>query len=65
MTKLVANFITVLYKKLIGLIKKSEVKKISIHGLRHTNAMLLMKQGINLKIVSERLGHANRNSEQI
>ncbi len=41
------------------LIKKAEVKKISIHGLRHTNATLLMKQGINPKIVSERLGHAN------
>ncbi|WP_257148944.1 site-specific integrase [Bacillus thuringiensis] len=41
------------------LIKKAEVKKISIHGLRHTNATLLMKQGINPKIVSERLGHEN------
>lgn len=41
------------------LIKKAEVKKISIHGLRYTNATLLMKQGINPKIVSERLGHAN------
>ncbi|USK62002.1 tyrosine-type recombinase/integrase [Peribacillus asahii] len=38
--------------------KTSEVKKISIHGLGHTNATLLMKQGINLKIVSKRLGHA-------
>lgn len=41
------------------LIQKSGVKKISLHGLRHTNATLLMKQGINPKIVSERLGHAN------
>lgn len=41
------------------LIKKASVKKISLHGLRHTNATLLMKQGINPKIVSERLGHAN------
>ena len=39
--------------------KKSEVKKISLHCLRHTNATILMKQGINPKIVSERLGHAN------
>ncbi|MEH6947857.1 tyrosine-type recombinase/integrase [Bacillus sp. JJ634] len=45
--------------------KKSEVKKISIHGLRQTNATLLMKQGVNPKIVSQRIGHANRNSEQI
>lgn len=41
------------------LIEKANVKKISLHGLRHTNATLLMKQGINPKIVSERLGHAN------
>lgn len=41
------------------LIKKAGIKKISIHDLRHTNATLLMKQGINPKIVSERLGHAN------
>ena len=42
-----------------GLIKKAGVKEISLHGLRHTNATILMKQGINPKIVSERLGHAN------
>jgi len=41
------------------LIEKAKVKKISLHGLRHTNATLLMKQGINPKIVSERLGHSN------
>lgn len=41
------------------IITKAGVKKVSIHGLRHTNATLLMKQGINPKIVSERLGHAN------
>lgn len=41
-----------------GLIKKAGVKKISLHGLRHTNATILMKQGINPKIMSERLGHA-------
>ena len=41
------------------LINKAGVKEISLHGLRHTNATILMKQGINPKIVSERLGHAN------
>lgn len=41
------------------LIRKAGVKKIPLHGLRHTNATILMKQGINPKIVSERLGHAN------
>jgi site-specific recombinase XerD len=41
------------------LIEKAGIKKISIHGLRHTNATLLMRQGINPKIVSERLGHSS------
>ena len=42
-----------------NLIKKAGVKKISLHGMRHTNATILMKQGVHPKIVSERLGHAN------
>jgi site-specific recombinase XerD len=42
-----------------GLVEKAKVKKISLRGLCHTNATLLMKQGINPKIVSERLGHSN------
>lgn len=42
-----------------NLIQKAGVKEITLHGMRHTNATLLMKQGINPKIVSERLGHAN------
>lgn len=28
-----------------------------LHDLRHTHATLLLKMGINLKVVSERLGH--------
>ena len=30
---------------------------ITFHGLRHTHATLLMQQGINPKVVQERLGH--------
>lgn len=33
--------------------------KVSFHGLRHTNATLLMSQNIDLATVSKRLGHAN------
>lgn len=32
---------------------------IPLHGLRHTSATLLLSQGIDIKTVSERLGHAN------
>jgi integrase len=29
-----------------------------LHGLRHTHATLLLKAGVPLKVVSERLGHS-------
>lgn len=31
----------------------------TFHGLRHTGATLLLKHGVNVKVVSERLGHSN------
>ena len=31
--------------------------KITIHGLRHTHATVLGEQGVNMKIIQERLGH--------
>jgi integrase len=33
--------------------------KVSFHGLRHSNATLLISQNVNMKTVSSRLGHAN------
>lgn len=36
----------------------SGLPKISLHGLRHTHATLLLKSGVPLKVVSERLGHS-------
>ncbi|WP_420481171.1 tyrosine-type recombinase/integrase [Bacillus mycoides] len=38
-------------------LKKSELKNIRFHNLRHTHATLLLKQGVHPKIVSERLDH--------
>nr|WP_235190067.1 site-specific integrase [Bacillus gaemokensis] len=38
-------------------IKKSGIKDIRFHDLRHTHAILLLKQGVHPKVVSERLGH--------
>lgn len=40
-------------------ILKATVPKIRFHDLRHTHATLLLKQGVNPKIVAERLGHAD------
>ena len=33
--------------------------KCRIHDLRHTNASMLLRQGVHPKVVQERLGHAN------
>ncbi|HDR8066083.1 tyrosine-type recombinase/integrase [Bacillus thuringiensis serovar fukuokaensis] len=30
-----------------------------IHDLRHTHATIILKQGVNPKIISERLGHTD------
>jgi integrase len=42
-----------------AIVKRAGVKRIAFHGMRHTHATLLLKEGVNVKIVSERLGHAN------
>ncbi|MCL6573905.1 MAG: site-specific integrase [Bacillus sp. (in: Bacteria)] len=41
------------------LIKKSKIKKIRFHDLRHTSATLLINEGVHAKVISERLGHAD------
>lgn len=40
------------------LIERAGLPKIRFHDLRHTAATLLLRQGVNPKIVSEMLGHA-------
>jgi len=39
--------------------RRAGLKVIRFHDARHTHASLLLKQGTHLKIISERLGHAN------
>ncbi len=39
-------------------LKRKDLLHINIHGLRHTNATLLISQGLDIQIVSSRLGHA-------
>ncbi|GAE36640.1 tyrosine-type recombinase/integrase [Halalkalibacter akibai] len=41
-------------------IKKSGVRKIDFHDMRHTHASMLLQNGANPKAVSERLGHDTR-----
>ena len=40
------------------LIKKHDLKKITFHGLRHTNTTMLISSGINVRSISNRLGHS-------
>ena len=39
-----------------------ELPKLTLKGLRHSHATMLMKNGTNPKIVQERLGHSNINT---
>ena len=41
------------------LITAAKVRPITVHGLRHTSATLLLKAGEPVHVVSKRLGHAN------
>ena len=44
--------------------KKAGVSEITVHGLRHTHASLLLLQGVSIPSVSKRLGHANVSTTQ-
>lgn len=39
-------------------IKRHSLPKVTLHGLRHTNATLLIAAGTNIRTVSGRLGHS-------
>ena len=40
------------------LVNKIGLKGVRFHDLRHTHASLLLREGVHLKVVSERLGHS-------
>ncbi|MGM0877886.1 MAG: site-specific integrase [Bacillota bacterium] len=40
------------------LIKLADVPQFRFHDLRHTHATMLLAKGINVKVISERLGHS-------
>ena len=50
------NLMTRAFKKVLT---TAGLPKLTIHGLRHTHATILLEQGVNPKVVSERLGHAS------
>ncbi|MBQ0067228.1 MAG: tyrosine-type recombinase/integrase [Phascolarctobacterium sp.] len=51
------NFRTRYFDKIL---KESGIQKpLSLHKMRHTHASILLKHGIDISVVSRRLGHAN------
>ena len=50
--------------RLAYLCKKSNIPEISIHGLRHTHASLLLFAGVSIASVARRLGHASMTTTQ-
>ena len=47
------------YEAFRRIVHNAGVPRIRFHDLRHTHGSLLIKEGIPVKVVSERLGHAN------
>lgn len=41
------------------IMRNADVPVIRFHDMRHTHGSLLIKEGVPVKVVSERLGHAN------
>ena len=50
---------TTLQRKFEFYIKKAKIKKITIHGLRHSHASMLYQNNIPIKTISKRLGHSS------
>ncbi len=48
-----------LYQTFRRIVANADVPEIRFHDLRHTHGSLLIKEGVPVKVVSERLGHAH------
>ncbi len=42
----------------VKIARKAGFPHLRLHDLRHTHATLVLQQGVHLKVVQERLGHA-------
>jgi integrase len=46
-------------KEFYKVVEKVDLPKIRFHDLRHTHATILIQQNVNVKLISERLGHSD------
>ena len=46
-------------REFTGIVRQASLPHLTLHGLRHAHATLLLVAGIHPKVVSERLGHSN------
>lgn len=60
--RLTDNIYSLVQNRFETICKKYNLKKITLHGLRHTHCSLLLQSGANVKVVSERLGHKDINT---
>ncbi|MFW8625610.1 tyrosine-type recombinase/integrase [Deinococcus sp. ME38] len=47
-----------LKRHLKALCAQVKVREVTVHGLRHTHASLMLRRGVPLEVVSEKLGHS-------
>ena len=48
-------------RRFVAIVKSAGLRRIGLHGLRHTYCSLLVNQGAHLKYVSRQLGHSSTN----
>ena len=58
------NYYTLFYYILVRYCKKLNIPVISVHGLRHTHASILLYAGVSIASVARRLGHASMTTTQ-
>jgi integrase len=53
------DLINLLNRHFRPILQRAGLPPVRLYDLRHTTATLLLLQGVNVKVVSERLGHSN------
>ena len=51
-------------KYFLSILKKLEIRNLNFHALRHTYATRLREQKVDIKVISELLGHADWKTTQ-